>query len=437
MKRILKTATLFCAILLGSIYTNQVKAQYRDDVSYQTFYDELSPYGHWIDYPGYGYVWSPDAGADFRPYSSDGHWVWSDDYQWTWVSDYEWGWAPFHYGRWFRDNDYGWMWVPGYEWSGAWVAWRSGDDYYGWAPLRPGINISINFSLGNYYAPDDYWCFAPSRYITSPRIYNYCIDRRQNYNYMRSTTIINNFYYGNSFGFRTGPNRYDAERYCGRIESFRFRDSYRPGRSDFRNNEVSIYRPSVRHNDNDDRRFAPKSFDRFGDRTHDNRTGNNGFRQKDNNRDGNNGITRNNNDNRNGDNRFRRDDNPDPPGRIDNNLPFRRENDVRNPVENNPDYGPGKRRDFNNPQPNRDNNNGNNNPNAQPRRFDRQDNNNSGPQPRRFERQENNNPQPQRNYSPQPEPQRREQTRSFDRGNRDVNQPGPSGDKERNSRKRF
>jgi hypothetical protein len=28
-------------------------------VSYQTFYDELSPYGKWVDYPGYGYVWSP------------------------------------------------------------------------------------------------------------------------------------------------------------------------------------------------------------------------------------------------------------------------------------------------------------------------------------------------------------------------------------------
>jgi hypothetical protein len=40
-------------------------------VTYQTFYDELSPYGKWIDYPGYGYVWSP-AEPDFRPYYTNG-----------------------------------------------------------------------------------------------------------------------------------------------------------------------------------------------------------------------------------------------------------------------------------------------------------------------------------------------------------------------------
>ena len=94
MKRMLLNASLFCALLLGSVFTNQAKAQqdYRDDdVSYQTFYDELSPYGRWIEYPDYGYVWTPDAGPDFKPYSTNGHWVWSDDYQWTWVSDYEWG----------------------------------------------------------------------------------------------------------------------------------------------------------------------------------------------------------------------------------------------------------------------------------------------------------------------------------------------------------
>src|SRR5580693_9047287 len=47
-------------------------------VGYDAFYNELSPYGRWIDYPGYGYVWSPNAEPGFRPYSSDGHWVYSD-----------------------------------------------------------------------------------------------------------------------------------------------------------------------------------------------------------------------------------------------------------------------------------------------------------------------------------------------------------------------
>ena len=33
-----------------------------EEVSYQSFYDQLAPYGQWIDDPGYGYVWMPDAG---------------------------------------------------------------------------------------------------------------------------------------------------------------------------------------------------------------------------------------------------------------------------------------------------------------------------------------------------------------------------------------
>jgi hypothetical protein len=233
MKRIMKIAVLAFVIILGSSLRNKASAQNynnRNDVTYQTFYDELSPYGQWIDYPQYGYVWVPDAGPDFRPYSSNGHWVWTDNYEWMWVSDYDWGWAPFHYGRWLEDEYYGWVWVPGYEWSPAWVAWRDGGDYYGWAPLRPGINISINFNIGSYNPPNDYWSFAPRRYITSPRIYDYCVDRRQNLTIINYTTIINNNNYGSNYGFRSGPNRYDAERYCGNINPVRFRDSYTPGR---------------------------------------------------------------------------------------------------------------------------------------------------------------------------------------------------------------
>ncbi|MES1214224.1 MAG: DUF6600 domain-containing protein [Bacteroidota bacterium] len=261
MKRILQITALGLLMVLGSSVQQKASAQFQGDITYQTFYDELSPYGDWIYYPEYGYVWQPDMGPDFRPYSSGGHWVWSDEYEWVWVSDYDWGWAPFHYGRWFNDPYYGWLWEPGYEWAPAWVAWRSGGDYYGWAPLRPGINISIGFSLGSYNAPYDYWCFAPSRYITSPRIYDYCVDRRQNVNFFNSTVIINNYNYSRNV-FVTGPRRIDAERYIGgRINPVRFNQSSRPGRTQFRNNEVSIYRPNVqRGNEN---RFEPRNFERY------------------------------------------------------------------------------------------------------------------------------------------------------------------------------
>lgn len=262
MKRILTITAMALSFVLLSSAKNTISAQPRVgvNISFQNFYDDLDPYGRWMDYPDYGYVWIPNAGPDFRPYSTNGHWVWSDDYEWMWVSDYDWGWATFHYGRWFYDSFYGWVWVPGYEWSPAWVAWRDGGDYYGWAPIRPGININIGFSIGSYNPPIDYWCFTPRRYITSRSWYNYAVPRQNNVTIINNTTIINNYNYNNNV-FRTGPARRDAERYAGRINSVRFRDVNEPGRARVRGNEVSVYRPNVNRDNN--RSMQPRTVQRF------------------------------------------------------------------------------------------------------------------------------------------------------------------------------
>ncbi|HVZ55409.1 MAG TPA: DUF6600 domain-containing protein [Chitinophagaceae bacterium] len=261
MKTVFKTGAAVVLVMLLSSLRTTVYAQPEGEVTYQEFYDELSPYGRWIDYPDYGYVWCPDTGPDFRPYSTNGHWVWSDEYEWIWVSDYDWGWAPFHYGRWFDDPMYGWLWVPGYEWSPAWVTWRTGGDYYGWAPLMPGISIGINFSIGRYAPPVDYWCFAPRQYITSPRLYGYCLPRRQNVTIINQTTIINNYQYGRN-GFMTGPGRSEVERYTHqRIQPVVFRETNRPGRTAFRNNEINMYRPRIERQDN--LAGAPRRFENY------------------------------------------------------------------------------------------------------------------------------------------------------------------------------
>jgi hypothetical protein len=260
MKRILQIAAFTFGIVLFSNLRSTAQPSYYGGVTYQTFYDELSPYGRWIDYPEHGFVWMPDAGPGFRPYSTNGYWVWTDAYGWMWTSDYDWGWAPFHYGRWFYDSFYGWLWVPGFEWSPAWVVWRHGGDYYGWAPLRPGIHINVSFSIGRYSPPVDYWCFAPRRYITSRNLHNYYIDRRQNITIINQTTIINNYNYNRNV-FVTGPSRYEAERYTGRITPVRFRESDRPGRAEFRNNEMSVFKPRIQREDN--RQFAPQRAERF------------------------------------------------------------------------------------------------------------------------------------------------------------------------------
>ena len=160
------------------------------EVSYQSFYDALSPYGQWINNPQYGYVWMPNVGPDFKPYSTNGNWVYTDG-GWTWASNYPWGWATFHYGRWFFEEGYGWMWIPGNEWAPAWVSWRQSPQYYGWAPLGPSVSISVS-SGGGYNPPAHYWCFVPQQYVTSPHVNNYYVIEQQNVTIINNTTVIHN-----------------------------------------------------------------------------------------------------------------------------------------------------------------------------------------------------------------------------------------------------
>src|SRR6478672_7338901 len=138
MKTIFRIVLLALLIGAGTVKTNKALSQ-TTSVSFSVFYNSLKPYGHWVNNPTYGQVWITNE-SGFIPYSTGGHWVYTD-YGWTWASDYDWGWAPFHYGRWAYDPAYGWVWAPGYEWGPAWVSWRTSDEYYGWAPLTPDVNI--------------------------------------------------------------------------------------------------------------------------------------------------------------------------------------------------------------------------------------------------------------------------------------------------------
>jgi len=99
MRKVWSKWLAVAAIALIAMAANPAKAQ--GSVSLQVFYDELQPYGTWIDHGRYGYVWMPNEGSDFVPYGSNGYWV-QTGYGNTWVSNYSWGWAPFHYGRWLR-----------------------------------------------------------------------------------------------------------------------------------------------------------------------------------------------------------------------------------------------------------------------------------------------------------------------------------------------
>ncbi len=118
---------------------------------YYTGAHDLDRYGRWVNVPGYGEVWSPNAESDWVPYH-DGRWVWEPYWGWTWVSYEPWGWAPYHYGRWFSYGS-SWYWWPGHAgffptWAPAWVSFIGfgfgrhfgfgfGFNSIGWCPLGP------------------------------------------------------------------------------------------------------------------------------------------------------------------------------------------------------------------------------------------------------------------------------------------------------------
>jgi hypothetical protein len=96
----------------------------------------LAAHGAWIEVGSYGRCWQPaHVAMGWRPYCA-GEWIWTDC-GWYWVSDEPWAWACYHYGWWVYDTNHGWVWVPQTEWAPAWVSWRVGGGYIGWAPLCP------------------------------------------------------------------------------------------------------------------------------------------------------------------------------------------------------------------------------------------------------------------------------------------------------------
>ena len=133
-----RSALLTCVAALLIVSAGSAnKATAQTSVAVSFFYDQLEPDGYWVEDRYYGTVWYPSRrGPDWRPYTF-GHWVWTAEYGWYWESDEPWGWAVYHYGRWVYTPEHGWVWVAGEEWAPAWVEWRYGGGYVGWAPMPP------------------------------------------------------------------------------------------------------------------------------------------------------------------------------------------------------------------------------------------------------------------------------------------------------------
>ena len=186
-----------------------------DDVSVDFFYNNLSG-GNWIEVADYGYGWQPDVAVNdpnWRPYA-DGYWAYTDD-GWTWISYEDFGWAAYHYGRWARLADYGWIWFPGsdLDWGPAWVSWRTGGDYIGWAPLPPrgpgvvyegqpiGAQADIEFDIG-----PEYYNFVDVRFIGEPVLRDRIFAPSQNVTYINNTVNVTNISVRNNVVYNYGPD---------------------------------------------------------------------------------------------------------------------------------------------------------------------------------------------------------------------------------------
>lgn len=248
MKKKIGLLILGIAFLTGIIpRIGQIPAQAQASVSFQVFYDQLSPYGTWVNYPDYGYVWVPAGGSNFRPYGTRGHWVYAEE-GWTWVSDYSWGWAPFHYGNWFYDDYYGWMWAPGYEWAPAWVTWGEYSGNYCWAPIGPRVDIGVSF--GSYRPPVNYWTFCPRNRITSVNVSNYYVRNIHTTTVINNITVINNVNRGGGGrAYLRGPAPSNVARYTRTtIRPVSIQASARPGVARVQQGRLAIYRPAVQNN---------------------------------------------------------------------------------------------------------------------------------------------------------------------------------------------
>jgi hypothetical protein len=219
MKKILFAVTALAFVLSSIPQTRGA------DVSIDFIYDNLSG-GNWIDVEGYGYGWQPDVvvrDPNWRPYS-DGYWAYTD-YGWTWISYEDFGWATYHYGRWANLADYGWVWFPGedLDWGPAWVSWRTGGDYIGWAPLPPrgpevvyegrpiGVNVDVMFDIG-----PEYYNFCDVRFIGEPVLRDRIFPPVQNVTYITNTVNVTNITVQNNVVYNYGPDFAVVNRYSSR-----------------------------------------------------------------------------------------------------------------------------------------------------------------------------------------------------------------------------
>ena len=215
------------------------------------FYEQMQPYGRWVSYSAYGYVWIPgDVGYKWRPYSR-GNWAWTD-YGWTWVSLERWGWIAYHYGRWGWDRRLGWFWVPDVVWGPAWVAWRWGDAHIGWAPLPPGVDFIPGRGFGRHQwdIPGHHWNFVRGRDFMDRSLDRWILPVERNVTIVNLTVFNVNINVRDNRVFNDGVDVEHVRRQTNKVvDKYSLKAAPRAGEDRQEGRDVVLSKPDIVRND--------------------------------------------------------------------------------------------------------------------------------------------------------------------------------------------
>lgn len=243
------------------VYTERnVEPVYREEtpvvISMSFIFDYLSGYGYWVRHHRYGYVWVPrGVPRHWRPYTY-GRWVWTE-YGWTWFSYFDWGWLPFHYGRWGWEARLGWFWVPDTVWGPAWVVWRIGNIYVGWAPLPPEVEFLTGYGLRwrTPELPSYYWIFIEVRRFNEQRLLDWVIPPERNLTIINYTVIRDRISFRNKIIINDALTPDEIERLSRRpVTKVKLQEIKQPEPERLSYSEIKIYKPEIKPE-----QTAPKS----------------------------------------------------------------------------------------------------------------------------------------------------------------------------------